>query len=1115
MKPNILVQKTSSRCEIARSLVATLFSTLTPQLALAVDRNWSSTPTTGNWSLAVNWGGSIPTTNDVLIFGTSGIVAHNNDLTANLVINGIAFNPGASTFTIAGNAVNLNGSITNSSAVPQSIGIPLGLQVTNVIISGGASISLGGKITSGTLGGLTGATRTVTNNLIAGNLTLGAIELSIDPDSAVRTLTLAGTGNTTLSGVVTNGSSSGTANNKLTFTGTGSLTFDDATGSTYTGSTTINSGTLILDFSNMTTPSNLLGFSNLALGSAVILKGKNATSTSQIFNGITTNANRTSSFAVNQNGANSVDVTLGAMTRSAHSTADFVLPSAGTVTTTSAHTANGIATNSFGTAYQTVGGTTWLAKSGAGPYALSAFPEGSYTTTYAVSNNVDVTTGDSPSGATVSSLRFGGLPGKILTLSGVNTVSTGGVLVTAAATGSIITGGTLRGNSNAGNRELVLINHGSLSVASIIADNGTNTALTVTGVGTTTLSGGNIFTGAVSINQGIVKLGTSQAGVVASPLGVGNAGAPAVTIAQGAVLDLNGFDQTVGTIGTAEGTIRNDGVLPATLTLKNNSIQNGVNVVGSHINLISDVGASNQYQINNSLKTFSGTITQRSGILRSNTFNTDFGTALIVLDIAAAGAIGTNATVGTNNRLLLSGGTGSLPNAIHVASAGFISNNSSSRTLAGEITGFGVLNFIDGSATLTGDCSEFSGTFNLWQTGTSVVINSTLASSSLAKYTFSTEGTTSGTSAYVSNIAGGGTVHMGALSTTGATSNSRLNNNVTNTTATFSVGLLSLDSTFGGIIANGTGTNQITALTKVGGGILTLTANSTYTGATNVDEGSLVILSPRTLSASSVVTVGTSGTIGGTGIFAGPVSVSGTITPGTSVGTLTTGATTLSGTLDVEISGTTADKLVSTGAINLTGATLTVNEIFAGTLPSYVIAQGTSLTGTFAFTNLPAGYSVIYSSTQVILARDGGDAYDSWVNGFPLLVTAADKLPLADFDRDGFSNLMEFVLGGDPTATSQSISPLLSPLTPTQLIFSFKRSDDSESPTSIQTVETSTNLSNWASGVIPPIVIGATNSSGPGYSVMVTENLGLADDVAVSITRGANVQLFVRLKAVK
>ena len=194
---------------------------------------------------------------------------------------------------------------------------------------------------------------------------------------------------------------------------------------------------------------------------------------------------------------------------------------------------------------------------------------------------------------------------------------------------------------------------------------------------------------------------------------------------------------------------------------------------------------------------------------------------------------------------------------------------------------------------------------------------------------------------------------------------------------------------------------------------------------------------------------------------------------------------------------------------------LTVNEIFAGTLPSYVIAQGTSLTGTFAFTNLPAGYSVIYSSTQVILARDGGDAYDSWVNGFPLLVTAADKLPLADFDRDGFSNLMEFVLGGDPTATSQSISPLLSPLTPTQLIFSFKRSDDSESPTSTQTVETSTNLSNWASGLIPPIVIGATNSSGPGYSVMVTENLGLADDVAVSITRGANVQLFVRLKAVK
>ncbi len=809
------------------------------------------------------------------------------------------------------------------------------------------------------------------------------------------------------------------------------------------------------------------------------------------------------------------DVWFGGMTRNARSTMDFVLPATGAVTTTTASAVNGIATASANSAYQTVGGTTWLAKDGAGPYTLSAYPEASYSTTYAATNNVDVTNGDAPSGVTVNSLRFGGASNKVLTLSGINTVSTGGILITPAATGSQITGGTLRGNPNAASRELLLINHGSIDVTSTIADNGSGSSVVIGGPGTTTLGGSNTFTGVVSINQGTTKLGASQSGVVSSALGIGGAGAPAVNIAQGATLDLNGFDQTVGTLASTAGTIRNDSGVPSALTVKNNSIQNGVIVAGGDISLISDVGSGNQYQINNSLATFSGMLFQRSGNLRSNTFQSDFGTSKILLDVLAAGAIGTNGTIGANNRFYLNSGTGSLPNDIEVVSHGFIAQNATGRTLSGSISGTGVLNITDGNDTLTGDNSLFAGTFNLWQSGTGIFINSTNASSDLAKYTFSTEGPSSGTSSYAANLPAGGTVNMGELSTTGATTNSRIRNNVNNTTATFSVGALNTDSTFGGVIANGSGTNQITALTKVGSGKLTLTSSSTYTGATQVDGGMLVIVSPRTLAAASIVTVGADGAIGGTGIFAGPVTAAGIIAPGNSVGTLTTGATTLTGTLAVEVSGTTADKLVSTGAINLSSATLTVTELVAGTQSSYVIAEGTSLSGSFAVATLPPGYSVSYNSTQALLNRAGGGGYDSWktlpANG---LTAGVNDGVNQDPDLDGIVNLLEFALGGVPAgagASNPSILPVAT-LTPAALVLTFRRADLSEGDVTLK-VQWSTDLVTWSA--LDEVTIGLGDSG----IVDVTEDSPTAalDTIAVSIprTEAANGKLYGRVSVTR
>lgn len=93
-------------------------------------------------------------------------------------------------------------------------------------------------------------------------------------------------------------------------------------------------------------------------------------------------------------------------------------------------------------------------------------------------------------------------------------------------------------------------------------------------------------------------------------------------------------------------------------------------------------------------------------------------------------------------------------------------------------------------------------------------------------------------------------------------------------------------------IGGGTGTGTV-ALTKTGTGTITLSGANTYTGATTVNGGTLLVTGST--ASGSAVTVNNSGTLGGTGTVSGTVQVNsgGTLSPGTSPGTLTTGAVTL------------------------------------------------------------------------------------------------------------------------------------------------------------------------------------------------------------------------------
>ncbi len=298
---------------------------------------------------------------------------------------------------------------------------------------------------------------------------------------------------------------------------------------------------------------------------------------------------------------------------------------------------------------------------------------------------------------------------------------------------------------------------------------------------------------------------------------------------------------------------------------------------------------------------------------------------------------------------------------------------------------------------------------------------------------------------------------IAGLLDSGTPVNSVITNSVAATTSTLTINSTTF-YTFDGVIENGLGT---VGLTKEGTGTETLTGVNTYTGPTTVNGGALRVNGTGSLAAGSAVNVGPSGTLTGTGTVNGTVTASGTIAPGSSgVGTLTTGPVTLTGTLAVEIDGSNSDKLESTGAVVLSGP-LTLNLLGGGfTEPGYIIAQGSSLSGTFS--SVPSGYSVNYSPTQAVLISD----YTTWATSFGLqnpwlgINPALNGEPAADPDGDGMNNQQEYAFGLTPTSGS-SVSPITVQLDKAAGTFSYTRRATPLTTGLDYTVKTSTDLLVW------------------------------------------------------
>ena len=317
------------------------------------------------------------------------------------------------------------------------------------------------------------------------------------------------------------------------------------------------------------------------------------------------------------------------------------------------------------------------------------------------------------------------------------------------------------------------------------------------------------------------------------------------------------------------------------------------------------------------------------------------------------------------------------------------------------------------------------------------------------------------------------------------------------------IGLGGGSSTFAGSITN-TDNNPsfVGNVVKEGAGTIILSGANTYTGPTAVNAGKLLIHGTQT-AATGAITVAANATLGGNGSVGGAVTVqaNGTLAPGASVGTFTVPSAAISGTLAIELDGSSADRLNATGNLNITNATLALTGILTG--PEVIIASFGSLTGSaFAtVTGLPSGYQVTYDLTnkQVKLAAVS-TGFSGWVGTAGVSNPAAN----ADPDNDGIPNALEYVLGGNPSLPDSGPAPKAS-IFAGNLFFTFDRVDASETSDISLVVEAGSDLATWPETyTISPGV--------PSVGVSIQENGTAPDSITVSIPQ--NAAKFARLRVI-
>ncbi len=274
-------------------------------------------------------------------------------------------------------------------------------------------------------------------------------------------------------------------------------------------------------------------------------------------------------------------------------------------------------------------------------------------------------------------------------------------------------------------------------------------------------------------------------------------------------------------------------------------------------------------------------------------------------------------------------------------------------------------------------------------------------------------------------------------------------------------------------------------VTKTGLGRLALADR-----VTGVDPNPIVV-TPNSYTGPTIISAGT---LAITGSHASPITMSG------------------STVLECDLDDLTASPAVSSSSLSL--GTAAVRIVGTPTLSTYTLFTASSpISGSPVLNPTISGYSLaIVGNTLQLNATGGGTPFQTWA-GTEHSLTGSNALPGTDVEFDGLSNLLEFVLGGNPKLNDiPSIRPQIANGVST-ITLTFNRSDASELQPVAVNVKVSADLGIW--NPADDITIGGSNGSGPnGVTYTVAENGAAADTIVVTIPKNSAARKFVRVEAV-
>lgn len=541
----------------------------------------------------------------------------------------------------------------------------------------------------------------------------------------------------------------------------------------------------------------------------------------------------------------------------------------------------------FGTNYGVNIGTSATAQSilftevGANAFTFSSLETGGGTLTLGGSGGasfiqIDSTVNDIQTFAATATIAYSGAASFALTSNGTST-------------------SRIQINGNMTNGAVTMLVNGTQAVTINGIIGGGSGGINKTNTGTLTLNGANTFTGAVSVTDGTLILGNSNAlGTTANGTTVGGTG----------VVNLNG--QTIGSeafnisgtglggngvlinstgTGTLNGTIN----MTAASTIGAGNITLGGAVNGAFA--LTKIGTgtltlSGSSAFNGGLNVQNGTValtTANNRIATSNVVTLGSGTngGRLVLGSGLSGISQTIAgltTSGTGSNSVVGGAASVSTLVINTAGTSTYNGtlggggaNENNLALTKQGTGTFVLG---GTNTLTGAIAVENGSLQLTSNAAlPTSANVTLGSGATSGLLVLGSGA-SGLSVSLPNVnqSGSGT---GNAVVGGASVNSTL-------TVPVSTGSVTFGTTLGG---SGTDQNNLN-LVKTGNGALIINTANTYAGTTTVSAGTLTIANTTgSATGTGTTTIASSATLTGTGT-AGSTILNGTIAPGNGIGTI-------------------------------------------------------------------------------------------------------------------------------------------------------------------------------------------------------------------------------------